>query len=114
MESEIKEYNKRQINLIEEKIQDYLDDKIYIGWLIEDIEALICCLKETPRAWLKKLDDIVWEIEILYACALDENRNSFTAEESKKVYDLLIKMKNITKKYKIKYLACFDEQDFDF
>jgi len=100
MNKEQIEFNKRQIDLIEKKIKYFLENKIYINMLINDLESLICHIKKPNQTWFKNFDDLIWDLEVLYACKLDENHVEFTKKEFLQIQEIIEKMKTLVEEYK--------------
>lgn len=72
----ISEYNVRQLELMQDKIKQYQEGQIRIDQLIHDLEALFNCLEGIDKTW-KGAFLSSWDIlEITYASALYNNKNS--------------------------------------
>jgi len=77
---EMREFNIRQIKLIEKKIDEYKNDNIPIGLLISNLETLLNYIQMPPQELIKKILDLVWNMEVIYSWALSKER-SMTKEE---------------------------------
>ena len=98
------EYKQRQINIIEQKIKAFTENKIHINWLIHDLEALVKCIKDCPLKWLKDFGDQIWELEQVYAFALDDNKKEFSEGDISKINNILTQMNLLVATYQSKYL----------
>ena len=102
---DIKKYNLRQIKLMESKILDYLNKKNPILWLINDLEALIYCIKKPPKNFIAQ-----WSIlEICYANIKYENRKNFNSLEKELIQKALKNLQNQITFYKKKYLSNLED-----
>ncbi len=105
MKDEIKEYNLRQIQLMEQKIKNYLEDKIYIIWLINDLYSLAHQIKKPPEKFISSFMKLWSDLEIPYACAKDENRTNFTSQEKLRINEGLMGISDLITSYKKQYLS---------
>ncbi len=105
MKNEIKEYNLRQIQLMKQKIKDYLDGKIYIIWLINDLFSLAYQIKDPPEEFISNFMMLWSDLEIPYACADDEGRDYFTEQEKQRINEALIGISSLIRSYKKEYLS---------
>lgn len=109
MKTEIKEYNMRQIKLMGKKIKDYLNKKIYIDWLINDLEGLVNCIKNPPKGFVNNFLHFWSRLEVCYANMLFEKRNYFTSQEKDLIQEALINIQELIEKYKTEYLSDLEE-----
>ena len=70
----ISEYDLRQIYLMEERIKEYKEGKIYIHVLINNLEALANCLEDIDEKWVDDFISVWSVLEIEYASALNNNK----------------------------------------
>lgn len=104
------EFNKRQINLMEKKIQYFQENKIYINTLINDLEALTGYIKSFDQVWFEKINDLIWDLEVLYACRLDEDRDYFNVKERLLIQETIEKIQTLIEQYKEQYLSDFEDE----
>lgn len=90
--NEIIEYNTRQIKLMEKRVLLYKNNNIGIKKFIYDIDALIAWIQEKPETWGRELKGLLWEIEIIYAWSLAQQKN-FLVKSCKKLMNISIKSK---------------------
>jgi len=110
MDKEKLKYNKRQIILIKKKIQDYLENKIHIDWLIKDLEALTKSIIECPKEWSEEFIAFINELELSYANALYEKRKHFSPSEKLEILQTLKSMQVLIEKYEIQYLSDLEDE----
>jgi hypothetical protein len=102
-------FDVRQLKLMLEKIREFQAHQISIGSLINDLEALLDCIKHLPKEWLSQMWG-QWEIlEINYAVVLDKEQHELTQEQAKDVIAAISKIKDLVTGY-IK--ENFNEEDF--
>lgn len=66
-------YNARQLNLMIDKINRYETGLIDLSALIQDLEDLLNVLENFDEAWGREFRSNWLDLEVIYACALDEN-----------------------------------------
>ena len=69
----ISAYDARQYKLLRERCQDFLDGRLGLPSLINDVEALLCVVEHPDLDWLSVFKNQWAELEIEHALALDEN-----------------------------------------
>lgn len=106
---EITAYNKRQIELMEQRITDYRNNTIAIGWLIDDLYALSKVIKNPPKDFLDHFIQGWSDLEIPYACMRSDERESFSHHEILRIQEGLNSITNLINGYKKKHL--FDEDE---
>ena len=107
---DIIKYNLRQIKLMESKILDYLNKKNPILWLINDLEALIYCVKKPPKNFIENFIAQWSIIEICYANIKYENRKNFNSLEKELINKALKNLQNQITLYKKKYLSNLEDE----
>ncbi len=105
MKSKIKQYNIRQINLMEQKINDYLNNKISAINLSKDLYILIREIQELPEDFFYNFVKPLSWIEGSFVRSCDENRDYFTDEELSLIKEAVEKIKGLIVTYKKKYLS---------
>ena len=106
---EIIEYNNRQIKLMENRIKLYTNHQLSIKNFIDDIDALLGQIQEPPSSWIKDIKGLLWEIEIIYAWALDQ-QDELTTEELQQISYFVNEIKELTLWYKKKHLPQKDDK----
>lgn len=69
----ITEYDQRQLDLMRKKLEYFEQSKISLNDLICDLEALLYCLQNIDKEWCKKFHEECFDLEQIYAVALDRN-----------------------------------------
>lgn len=67
------EYDIRQINLMRKKLSLFILNKLSLGHLIDDLEALLSCLQSVDIAWKESFHEYCFILEQIHAVALDRN-----------------------------------------
>lgn len=104
------EFNKRQISLVEKKLQDYLENKIHIDWLIKDLEAWIKSIIDCSKEWIEEFTVLINELELYYADALYEKRTNFNSAEKIEILQVLKSMEILIKQYKKQNLPDLEDE----
>lgn len=77
----MRDFDKRQLTLMIQKINDYRNGKIYLAWLISDIESLINILEDPNEDWKAGLRTSWLALEEVYALALDDEKKHLDQED---------------------------------
>lgn len=85
----VSEYNKRQLNLMLEKILMYRKNSIELLYLIGDLEALLEVLEDIDLSWKEEFRSIWWDLEYRYAIAIDENKQVLSVDEESEILGAL-------------------------
>jgi hypothetical protein len=110
LEKERKEHNARQIALMEQRIKEYTDKKITIDRLISDLEGLIYHIQEPPKDFVDEYISAWSNLELTYACALDESRDFFTTEDTNCINKALSDLQKLINIYKKEYLSDMENE----
>lgn len=108
--NEIKQYNLRQINLIEKMIEDYLNHKISIILLIDNLHALIYLINEPPQYFVDTFIQYWSDLEIPYACAVADNKKSFTPEQINRINNGIKNIQKLISEYKKEFLSGLEDE----
>lgn len=108
MKQETLEYNLRQIILMENRVKLYKNNEISIKNFIDDIDALISWIQNPPSDLIQSLKSLLWEIEIIYSWALDQEKD-LSSEEYEQISCSVNKIESLVLWYKKKYL--FEMED---
>jgi hypothetical protein len=89
------DYNRRQIHIALEQIEAFKTNKVDIGLLIANLEALAGTLQGISREWM----DLFWQhwgaLEEVYAITLDEKRDKLKETEDRLVNVSLTKLTHL-------------------
>lgn len=85
-------YDARQINIMKEKISLFKEGKLNIRYLIDDLEALLGCLKTVDDLWKQKFLSEWWQLEETYAVAINENKKHLDNQDEEVVRQALDKI----------------------
>src|SRR3546814_11348776 len=69
-----------QLNLMQQRIHDFLEDKLELSCLINDLEALLNCMENVDKEWDSKFRNVWGILEDTYAFALHERSEEQTSE----------------------------------
>ncbi|MFA6527384.1 MAG: hypothetical protein WCT20_03105 [Candidatus Babeliales bacterium] len=105
MNNEVKEYNLRQINLIEQKIASYKINQKSLRWLIDDLHALVKQIQEPQTDLIQKFISSWATLEVTYALAVDRPIFSFTDNEKVLINEAITELRNIISTYKTRLTA---------
>ncbi len=94
------EFNKRQIMLIEQKIDEFEKNLISFNDFIDYIDAIVNHIQGPPKKWIKTYNNLCWELEQILSYALDKNRKNLTKEEKDEINQITDQMKDLIKQYK--------------
>lgn len=76
------EFDKRQLLIMQSKIKDFMSHRLHISNFIYDLEALLNLLEEKDQKWNSLFREYWWDLEQVYALAIDRDEFSFTPEEN--------------------------------
>ena len=101
------EYDEHQLTIMLNKISEFKSNRLSFSSLIYDLEALLNVLEENDQNWKISFIEYWWELEEIYAVALDQDK-SLIALENTSIMDAI---SHITKLIKMKLasdrgLAC--------
>lgn len=91
----INNYDERQLNLMLNKIDAFINNKLEIEHLLNDLEALLKVLETIDNSWRENFYREWLNIEEMYSYALSENRNVFYDDEQKIILDSITNMKKL-------------------
>ncbi len=67
------EYDIRQLKLMKEALTDYEENKVSLNLLINRLGGLLNCLQDLSDEWKENFHENWFELEQMYAVALDRN-----------------------------------------
>lgn len=76
------EFDKRQLNLMQSKIHDFKSNRLHISSFIYDLEALLNILEEKDPEWKSLFRGYWWDLEQVYAVAIDHTEFNISPEEN--------------------------------
>ena len=91
------DYDDRQLSLMSEKINKYRGRKIDLGTLVRDLEALLNVLESTSNEWKEAFHEEWWNLEQVFAVALDRNDDSVLSENEELISKSLSQMEALIK-----------------
>lgn len=74
-------FNQRQIEIMKKKTDDFLESKISLGDLINDLRAILVVLENVNQEWRKKVYNEWFTLEQFYAAELDEQEGGIKYRE---------------------------------
>lgn len=89
------DYDLRQLRRMRERIEWFENQKIGLGSLIGDLGALLDCLEATDGEWKDRFRRQWWELELVYAVALDRKLERLPAQSQAIVDDAIRAMKSL-------------------
>lgn len=91
------DYDKRQLELMLKKITLYRRDDLILLNLINDLGSLVDVLETVDDSWKEEFRNWVWDLEEIYAVALDRKQQSLDAEDSRIIVNALDKIELLIK-----------------
>lgn len=89
------EFDKRQLNIMIQKIHAFNKGHLYLSDLIYDLEALVSILTDQDQHWKDLFIGYWWDLEQVYAVALDDNKSCLDSEDQKIVNDAIENLKKL-------------------
>lgn len=80
------EYDIRQLKLMLKIIKRYESGEMNIAYLIDDIDSLLNVLEAVDESWIKQARGYWWDLEQIYAVALDRKYKQLS---EKNINDIL-------------------------
>jgi hypothetical protein len=93
----VNDYDKRQLELMLKKIILYRRDALILSNLINDLGSLVDVLETVDESWKEELRSWLWDLEEIYAVALDRKQQSLDAEDSRIIENALDKIELLIK-----------------
>ena len=84
------EYDARQLSLMDEKISQFRNGEIDFGVLVQDLEALLNALESADFGWKTAFHDEWFNLEQVYAVALDRGDNAVVLENEELISSTLL------------------------
>lgn len=91
----LSDYDKRQLNLMREQLCNFREGNLSIQGLISNVEGLINALENIDEVWIDKCRGFWWDIEQVYAVALDREKKSFDQYDSEIITKALKGIENL-------------------
>ncbi len=92
------DYDMRQQNLMADKIKQFQNEEIHLGILVRDLEALLNALESVSSGWKSAFHEEWWNLEQVYAVALDRNDDLVLIENEELISSSLENMKKLISK----------------
>lgn len=93
----VNDYDKRQLELMLKKIILYRQDALILSNLINDLGSLVDVLETVDESWKEELRSWLWDLEEIYAVALDRKQQFLDAEDSRIIENALDKIELLIK-----------------
>ena len=93
----INDYDKRQLTLMLEKILLFRQKSLSLSSLINDLESLIDVLENVDSTWRNKCREYWWDLEEIYATALDRELSSLDTEDWQIITNALDEIETLIK-----------------
>lgn len=88
----ISDFDKRQLLLMEKKIDDYLSGNLLLSYLINDLEALLDVLENIDVQWKEKFKGFWWDLEQIYAFTVDKHQVRLSSDDENNINESLKQM----------------------
>ena len=85
IENEAREYNLRQVRLMENKASAFMQQQISLRNLIDSLEALLSVLQNPAEEFVQQMQKWWSTLEIIYSVCLDQERSP-SQNEAEKIY----------------------------
>ncbi len=89
------EYDERQYSLMLQKISAFERGDLYLVHLIGDLNGLLDVLTGHDLEWQQTFTGYWWDLEQVYAVAMDEDRSHFDRDDQKIISEALEGLKTI-------------------
>ena len=96
------EFDVRQLNIMIQKINAFNNGYLELSNLINDLEALLNILTIQDQHWKDLFKGYWWDLEQVYAVAIDEERSYLDSEDQSIIKNAV---ENIKKMVEIKLLS---------
>ncbi len=89
------EYDKRQIDLMRERIRFYHSQNLKLGSLISDLESLCGYLQEINDSWKSEFISLCGRLEEIYGCALEYDQGVLRDEDMVEIEKILSNLESM-------------------
>lgn len=89
------EFDTRQLNIMKQKIHGFKEGQIHLSDLIYDLEALLNIIVDQDQIWKDTFKGYWWDLEQIYATALDNEKLYLDSEDQKCVSDAIENLKKL-------------------
>lgn len=79
----MEEFDDRQLNVMIQKIHSFNERHLHLADLIYDLEALLNLLTFEDDHWKDTFRSYWWDLEQVYAAALEKEKSDFDSEDEK-------------------------------
>lgn len=83
------EYDKRQLDLMIKNINKYIENKIRLKDLIDNLRGLLDCLQTINQDWKNKFRSEWWTLEQIYAVKQYKKQKELSNDEKKMIHATL-------------------------
>ncbi len=91
------EFDIRQLNIMLDKMERFTQGKLDLGYLLEDLEALLQILESIDEEWKTEFRSEWINIEEVYAYHLSQQSNRLNQDDFIIIEESLTKMKEMIK-----------------
>jgi len=89
------EFDKRQLDIMIQKIHAFNEGHLHLPDLIYDLEALLNILTNQDQHWKDAFKGYWWDLEQVYAAVLDDEQLSLDSEDQKIINDAIENLKKL-------------------
>jgi hypothetical protein len=89
------EFDKRQLDIMIQKIHAYNEGHLHLSDLIYDLEALLNILTNQDQQWKDLFRGYWWDLEQVYAATLDDEKPCLDSEDQKIVNGAVENLKKL-------------------
>jgi hypothetical protein len=91
------EFDKRQLNIMIQKIHEFEERSLHLSDLIYDLEALVNLLNDQDSHWKDLFVGYWWDLEQVYAVALYKNIPNLDFNDQQTIKDAIENLKKLIK-----------------
>lgn len=91
------DYDKRQLTIMIQKINDFEQGDLFLSSLINDLESLVYVLTSHDQEWKNTFIGYWWDLEQVIAVVMEEERSHLSTEEIRIVKEALEELTKMTK-----------------
>lgn len=89
------EFDKRQLDIMIQKIHAFNEGYLHLSDLIYDLEALLNISTNQDQQWKDMFRSYWWDLEQVYAAALDDDKLDLDFEDQKIVNNAIENLKKL-------------------
>lgn len=89
------EFDKRQLDIMIQKIHAFNQEYLHLSDLIYDLEALLNVLSNEDQYWKDNFRSYWWDLEQVYAASLDDEKSSLDSKDQKIINSAIENLKRL-------------------